>query len=561
MVANGTGKHMGNDSGDASMDMNGRNGRWNGFRDRQSRGSRSRRGVLSAIAALGIAAALAIAGCSGADGNGSGRAYDADTDLRVLAGSEVKDMQPILDEAEKETGVHVTLTYMGTLDGTEKVMNGGDSDYDATWFPSDAYMSLFDDKSKKVSQETSIMRTPVVMGVKKDKADELGLGQSPKWADIVSAAKSGRLRFGMSSPVSSNSGFSTVVEMATALSDTGNALTTDDVKKVESQLKDFASGQQLASGSSGWLMEAYQKDPSKVDAVFNYESLIKQDDTLVEVVPQDGVITADYPLALLSGKSDKANENYRMLTDYLKRDDVQRKIADQTKRRTDATNASDATQAFEVPFPNRLDTVRTLLSTWVSEVRKPANMVFQLDTSGSMRGDRLQELKDALTALTSNGSDTSSGTDTLLTFQPRETAEMVDFASSVKSTEKFDFSDKDAESKLSEYIDGLDAQGGTAIYDTLETSLADAAKGKGADKVTSVVLLTDGENTDGEGWDAFRRWYDQHDEVHGIPVYTVLFGDSSKDEMTQIADLTGGKVFDAESGDLTSAFKEIRGYL
>lgn len=527
---------------------------------RTRRHGRGRFGTLVAIAAFGIAALLGIAGCSGTGGD-SGRAYNADTDLRILAGSEVKDMQPILDEAEKETGVHVTLTYMGTLDGTEKVMNGGDSDYDATWFPSNAYMSLFDDKAQKVSQETSIMRTPVVMGVKKDKADSLGLGQSPKWSDIVAAAKSGKLTFGMSSPVSSNSGFSTVVEMATALSGTGNALTTDDVQKVEGQLKDFASGQQLASGSSGWLMEAYQKDPSKVDAVFNYESLIKQDDSLVEVVPQDGVITADYPLTLLSGKSDKAKENYKKLTDYLKRDDVQKEIANKTQRRTDATNASDATQAFEVPFPNRLDTVRTLLSTWVSEVRKPANMVFQLDTSGSMDGSRLNELKDALRALTAGGSDKSSDTDTLLTFQPRETAEMVDFASDVKGKESFDFSDSSAESNLNEYIDGLDAQGGTAIYDTLETSLTDAAKGKGDDKVTSVVLLTDGENTDGEGWDAFRRWYNQHDEVHGIPVYTVLFGDSSKDEMTQIADLTSGKVFDAEGGDLTSAFKEIRGYL
>ena len=31
--------------------------------------------------------------------------------------------------------------------------------------------------------------------------------------------------------------------------------------------------------------------------------------------------------------------------------------------------------------------------------------------------------------------------------------------------------------------------------------------------------------------------------------------------MEQLAQLTGGRVFDAENGDLTAAFKEIRGYL
>ena len=534
----------------------------------------TRRRWLAVLLALGCAlgGAVALSACGGGEpaasesqgqpageDPGSEPAVDVSgTALHVLAGSEVKDMLPILEDAEDELGISVELEYMGTLDGTEAVM-AGEGDYDATWFPSNAYMSLFDEKSSLVSQETSIMRTPVVLGVKAERAAELGWEeQSPTWAEVVDAAESGEFAYGMSSPVSSNSGFSTLVELATALSGTGAAITADDVTAVAADLTRFAQGQALASGSSGWLMEAYDKDASAVDGVFNYESLILQDENLVEVIPQDGVITADYPLTLLAGRGEDAEAAYRALVDYLRRDDVQRRIADETLRRTDATTADDAVAAFEIPFPNRLETVRALLSSWVSDVRKPANMVFQIDTSGSMEGARLDALKAALVSLTDTGAD---GTTSLLTFQPRETVHFVEFASEVKSEKDLEVAADGDLSEVRSYVEGLSTAGNTAIYGTLQRSLELAAQSRSGDNVTSVVLFSDGENTDWPSIVEFSSWYEATPEVQGIPVYAILFGEASRAEMEQLAELTGGRVFDAADGDLTSAFKEIRGYL
>lgn len=534
----------------------------------------TRRRWLAVLLALGCAlgGAVALSACGGGEpaasesqgqpvgeDPGSEPAVDVSgTALHVLAGSEVKDMLPILEDAEEELGISVELEYMGTLDGTEAVM-AGEGDYDATWFPSNAYMSLFDEKSSLVSQETSIMRTPVVLGVKAERAAELGWDeQSPTWAEVVDAAESGEFAYGMSSPVSSNSGFSTLVELATALSGTGAAITEDDVTAVAADLTRFAQGQALASGSSGWLMEAYDKDASAVDGVFNYESLILQDENLVEVIPQDGVITADYPLTLLAGRGEDAEAAYRALVDYLRRDDVQRRIADETFRRTDATTADDAVAAFEIPFPNRLETVRALLSSWVSDVRKPANMVFQIDTSGSMEGARLDALKAALVSLTDTGAD---GATSLLTFQPRETVHFVEFGSEVKSEKDLEVAADGDLSDVRAYVEELRAEGNTAIYGTLQRSLELAAQSRSDDNVTSVVLFSDGENTDWPSIVEFSSWYEATPEVQGIPVYAILFGEASRAEMEQLAELTGGRVFDAADGDLTSAFKEIRGYL
>ncbi|WP_448852525.1 hypothetical protein [Corynebacterium sp. 335C] len=73
----------------------------------------------------------------------------------------------------------------------------------------------------------SIASSPVAIGVTPDVARDLGWSRDapPTWRDLVDAAADGKLRFGMTDPLTSNSGFSALVSAATALADTGNALT------------------------------------------------------------------------------------------------------------------------------------------------------------------------------------------------------------------------------------------------------------------------------------------------------------------------------------------------
>ena len=44
-----------------------------------------------------------------------------------------------------------------------------------------------------------------------------------------------------------------------------------------------------------------------------------------------------------------------------------------------------------------------------------------------------------------------------------------------------------------------------------------------------------------------------------IPIYAILFGDASEEQLNKIANLTNGKIFDGKL-DLVKAFKEVRGY-
>ena len=73
--------------------------------------------------------------------------------------------------------------------------------------------------------------------------------------------------------------------------------------------------------------------------------------------------------------------------------------------------------------------------------------------------------------------------------------------------------------------------------------------------------MTDGENTNGLSMNEFARWYAAQDEdLKGIRVFGVLFGDGNPKELARLAELTGGHVFDAKSKPLVAVFKEIRGY-
>lgn len=516
-----------------------------------------------------ITAVMLLAGCSSSsDVNQPVTTYDETKTLRVIAGSEVKDMAPVLQKMEQETGIHLEFTYVGTLEGTQEVASGrADGLYDATWFPSNRYLSLLDGGSERVREENKIMSSPVVLGVKKNKAAQLGWDTTtPTWNTIVEAVKTGDLEYGMTSPVSSNSGFSALIEATTALSGTGDAITTETVASVSDTLKEFFKGQTVTSGSSGWLAEKFTAAPDTADAIFNYESVLKgltvDNEPLTIITPSDGIITADYPFTLLTQATDEKKALYDEAVTYLTTEASQKLISETTLRDTSTTTKTGT--AFELPFPNQLDAVQTLVESYLSEIKKPSNIIFTVDTSGSMDGQRIIDLKTALKTMTNSDNENS-----FVTFQNRETVEYVEFASTIKSKKQFQFTTENIDSELAQatkYIDGYYAEGGTAMYDALIESYKEALKQKkqNPDNFISVVLFSDGETVEGKNYTDFLNWFNESrakdSGIQTIPAFVIHFGEANATEMDGIAELTQGKTFNANQTGLTSAFKEIRGY-
>ncbi|MFD0257065.1 VWA domain-containing protein [Kitasatospora indigofera] len=497
--------------------------------------------------------------------------------LRVLAGSELQDMAPVLEEARKATGVSVQFAWTGSLDGADAVSSGrADGKYDAVWFPSDHYLRLDDGGKAKLATESPVMVSPVAVGVRTSVLGDLGWGDGSKvtWAQVADAASAGKLSYGMADPTRSNSGFSALVAVASAFSGANSALTDADVQKASPSLKQFFAGQKLTSGSSGWLAQAYGRaEPGRIGALVNYESVLLSlnrtlpaDAQLTVVRPTDGVVSADYPLALLASAGQSERESFQRLTAYLLKEDVQRRISETTLRRPVTPGVAPAAglpadRRRELPFPGSKAVADGLLASYQNELRRPSRTVYVLDTSGSMSGGRLASLKSAMARLT--GSDDSRGT---TRFRDREEVTLISFASRVKSTKTHSVPAQNSGAELASIdrdVQALGADGGTAVYGSLEEAYRVIDRQQSTakdDRFTSIVLMTDGESNEGASADDFKAFYQGlPSSGRAVPVFPILFGDAAKGQLQGIADLTGGKLFDG-TGSLEGAFEEIRGY-
>ncbi|MCI4044318.1 substrate-binding domain-containing protein [Streptomyces sp. TRM75563] len=485
--------------------------------------------------------------------------------LRILASSELSDMEPLLEKAREATGITVRPTWAGTLDAVERLASGkADGAFDAVWLSSNDYLRLDPEAARRIASETPLMASPVALGVRPAAVRRLGWdADAVSWAQVHRAVAAGDLTYGMTDPNRSNSGFSALISIASGLSGAQAALTDADVRRAGPKLREFFAGQRLTSGSSGWLASAYARR-STVDALINYESVLlslnrNSDAGLTVIRPRDGVVTADYPLSALSGATPEARDAVRTLTEHFRSTEVQREITARTLRRPVVAAARPADplspeQRRELPFPGTRSVADGLLSSYEHRLRRPSRTVYVLDTSGSMKGGRLDRLKSALNGLTSG-------------FREREQVTLLPFGSTVKQvrTHTVDPADpKAGPAAIRADTAALTAEGDTAIY----SSLAAAYDHLGPDTesaFTSIVLMTDGENTAGRSAAQFTAFYRALPAARQVtPVFPIVFGDSDRSELDAIAELTGGRLFDGTKkegpGSLDGAFEEIRGY-
>ncbi|MGW7313213.1 substrate-binding and vWA domain-containing protein [Streptomyces sp. NPDC054854] len=552
--------------------MNGRTGR---PRTAHLRAALLRRRMAAAVALaatlLGGTACTSDDSSGGPGGSGESKptAYKEGR-LRVLASSELTDMEPVLKAAKAATGVSVDFTWSGTLDAVEQVASGkADGRYDAIWLSSNDYLRLRPEASAKLANETPVMSSPVAVGVKPQALARLGWKpQEVTWSAVEEAVAAGKLTYGMTDPVRSNSGFSALVSVASGLSGAQAALTEEDVRTAQPRLKGFFNGQKLTSGSSGWLVTAYAKRDD-VDALVNYESVLlsmndRAKEPLTVIRPKDGVVTAHYPLTLLTSAPAGARESGRALTEYLRGADAQKAITTGTFRRPVAAGVApaaglDPAVRRELPFPGSRAVADGLLASYENELRRPSRTVYVLDTSGSMaEEDRIGRLKEALTDLTGTGSSGPGHR-----FRDREEVTLLPFGDKVKKVLTHVVEPGSPGASLDAIrgdVASLRPEGGTAVYGSLKAAYQHLGQGN-ADAFTSIVLMTDGQSGDKvQDFDSFYAGLPEG-RKH-TPVFAVLFGDSDRKELTHITELTGGRLFDATDGNgsLDGAFEEIRGY-
>ena len=501
--------------------------------------------------------------------------------MRVLAGSEVKDMEGILAKAAEATDVRLEFDFTGTLDGSRTVAAGkAEGKYDAVWFPSNRYLSLLPGASGRLSTSTKIMASPVSLGLRRSVARKLGWDtKSPTWRAITDAAEDDRFTFGMTDPSASNSGLSALVGVATTLSGGGSALTANRVAEAAPDLRRLFRAQTLTSGSSGWLADTFVKKFGKrggADGLVNYESVLlslnasrKISEPLTIVTPADGVVTADYPLTLLSGADEPTRDAYAALTSWLRSTEAQQMIMEETWRRP-AVPAVRPDKRFgkqmliELPFPAQRKVVESLISAYQNTIRRASQSIYVLDLSGSMRGQRIDSMRQALVSLAGGNGNLATGD--FAVFREREVVTLLGYSDQPWQPKLFSIPEKSKSGALADIraaVRDLEPGGNTATYTALRAAYRLAARQvvDHPGSLTTIVLLTDGETNRGIRAAEFRAFYrDLPRGARTVPTFVVKFGDADPNALSALAKLTGGRLFDTENRGLTSTFKEIRGY-
>ena len=493
--------------------------------------------------------------------------------IRILSGSENQELEGILKECAKKTGVNLEITYQGSVD-IMRTLQQGAGEYDAVWPASSLWLSL-GDTGHLVKHAQSVSLTPVVFGIRESLAQELGFTQGDvSVRDILQAIREGKMSFCMTSATQSNSGSSAYLGFLYALLGT-DELTAQDLESesLKTDIRELLSGIDRSSGSSDWLKEMFLK--GDFDAMVNYECLIisanrqlEQEgrETLYAVYPYDGLSIADSPLGYVDHGDDKKEEAFLKVQEYLLSQEAQDAIQ-RTGRRTGYEGVKEGNEDVfrkdwgidaerilsPIPVPSA-EVLLEALNLYQTEFRKPSLTVYCLDFSGSMKGKGNEQLVEAMGQILIQ----ENAAKNLLLAGEDEVNIVIPFSDTAFDTWIAPDASADSLEGLYREIEEEISVGGTDIYQAARVGLELIAANYDLSRYTpAIILMTDGMSNGSENFEDFREAY----EAVGadVPVFSILFGDAKKSELEALAELTNARVFDGRK-DLVGAFRSVKGY-
>lgn len=516
----------------------------------------------------------AFTGSSGESPGNNDPAFTAgsgDTTIRILSGSENQELEEIISDCADKAGVRIEMDYQGSVDIMRRLQSGAE-DYDAVWPASSMWLSL-GDSQHLVKHSQSVSLTPVVFGIRRSLAEELGFTDgNVSVKDILTAISDGKMTFCMTSATQSNSGASAYIGFLYALLGKQEGLTSEDLQSdaLKTQIRELLSGVDRSSGSSDWLKDMFLK--GNYDAMVNYECLVidaneqltaEGKEPLYVVYPYDGLSIADSPLGYVDHDDGQKEEAFLAFQEEIMSADSQSAI-EATGRRITASGVTEENKdVFNTDWG--IDTERILspiqmpeadvlmdaLNIYQTEFKKPSLNIYCLDFSGSMTGEGEDQLKEAMSQILIQ----KNAEQNLLQASDGEVNIAVLFDDEIVDILQASDDSDTALEKLYNEIASAQPAGGTDIYKAAAEAYSLASGYDLSQYTPAVILMTDGQSVYNESVfeDALEAC------GSGIPVFSITFGDADPSQLEDLAEMTDARVFDGTK-DLTDAFRSVKGY-
>ena len=507
------------------------------------------------------------------ENNSSYHKENYDKTFRIISSTSTDKMDDKLIKYGKKNGIKVEIEHYGDLEIVDK-LNTDSKPYDAVWISNSLWLYMLDN-SYLTTDSKSIVIDPVVMAIEKSKAEELGFIDKDIYnKDILNAIREGKLKYIMASVTKTNTGATSYLSFLNSMAGSPEVLTEEmlESESLKNDLKTFFKGVERVSGDEKYLTEMYLN--GEYNAMINYESsLIEINQSLVKkgkeplylIYPVDGVAINDMPFAYINNDStnEKNKAKFLKLQAYLRSDEAIKLMQDYGYRSwyggtNDKANKDIFNPAWgidtskylkDMKYPSK-KVITKAINLYIESFRKPTHVVFCLDVSGSMSGNGLSELQEAMNYIL----DKELASQDNLQFSDNDKVTVITFDNKVKQISSTKYGNE-----LNEIINGINklyAAGGTNIYDPSIEALK-ILKNENSDEYTkTVILMTDGRSNAGSFYDL--KTYYQKNKLD-VPVYSITFGSSDESQLKEIANLTNAKVFDGKGG-LLKAFTEVRSY-
>ncbi len=487
----------------------------------------------------------------------------------IIASQENEDLEDIIQNYAKTKKYNINIEYAGTLDIMDKLNSG--EQYDAVWISNSIWLYMLN-SDVKVSNSKYTSINPIVFGIKKSKAKELGfMDKTIKTKDIVNAISDGKLKFSMSNPTNTNSGASAYLGFLYTLAGNPEVLKKENLQdeKLTKNLTTLFTGLERSSGSEDFLEELFLN--GDYEAVVTYESSIininkklqqQGKETLYAIYPIDGVSISDSPFAYIDNKDENSKEIFLDLQSYILSNEGQ-KLLQAKGRRTwyGGVNSNvdksifnpdwgiDTTKYISpVKYPST-EVIKLALNLYQTELRKPVHVAFCLDYSGSMYGEGHQELMNAMNYILSDEAASD-----FLQFTEKDKIDIIPFNGTVMQS--YSTNNGAKTEQLLENINKIEPSGATALYPAVIEALMKLSQEDLEKYNVSIIAMTDGQANIGS-ISELKSTYTRNGKQ--IPIYSIMFGSAIKRQLQEMATLSNGKVFDGKQ-DLKKAFKEVRGY-
>ncbi|GIJ25840.1 VWA domain-containing protein [Micromonospora qiuiae] len=437
----------------------------------------------------------------------------------------------------------------------------------------------------------SIANSPLVIAMPQQKG-ELVRQQGPLgWGEILGLSgregwagfgkpEWGRFTFGKDNPNLSTSGLAATIATYYAAAQRSSDLTRADladpavtqfVRRIEANvshysddsvelLRDLAEADLARDGKGSGHMSAMVLQEELV-YLYNEGRLSPRRDgqeqgarprvPLVAVHPKEGTFNLDHPFVVLPSADEQQRAAAADLLAYLTEDAQQERFArlgfrDHERRASAALLASVGAEPpggltyFSPPEP---EVVKAMLDGW-SILRKKANVLIALDTSGSMKaavGDRTR----FQVASTAAGKG-------LALLNSEDRVGLWSFSSETRRRpdrpyqEEVPLGDFD-QKRLTSRIANLHVDGGTALYTTVRAAHQHLVDRYDPERINAVVVLTDGKNEYSPDNDLAKLLADiELNPQRPVKVFCIAFDrDSDFATLDKIAKASSGKAFDA----------------